>query len=124
MHLVTSKRGHSIAFGRDRILGMDDAATLSPQPIAHLHSKNFWYLYRIRDTSRSDFLPDSWITSASLGLNTELSRDWNNFCSTLTHLGIHLSESEDLLQWSGGILTVQNVYAAISNLQGHTNVGG
>jgi len=47
---------------------------------------------------------------------------------TLTQLGIHLKNSEDLLHWSGGDrsgkLTAQNLYASIANLNRPTNITG
>jgi hypothetical protein len=50
------------------------------------------------------------------------------FCSKLTQMGIQLTNSDDIPQWTGGdrsgLITVQNVYAAISNSIWHTNVKG
>jgi hypothetical protein len=132
--LITSKlcwrpgSGHSIEIGHDRILGMDASVTLSPQLISYLQTKNINYLFQIRNSCRSDALPDSWIPTYPLdsllmqpvnGMNTGLA---------LSQLGIHLTATEDQLHWSGGDrsgnLTAQNVYAEISNSHWLTNLSG
>jgi hypothetical protein len=74
-HLITSHlcwhlgSGHTIILGQDNIMGMDRSSSLSVQLLSTLHSKNIWFLFQIRATSRSDALPDSWINNNTLGLN-------------------------------------------------------
>jgi ribonuclease HI len=107
---------------------MDSASILPPQLIAHLNSKNIWYLYQARDCSRSGLFSDRWISSATLELNVEHASCWNTFCTELTCSGIHLNDTDDQFLWSGGDhsghLTVKNAYATITNTLWHTNISG
>jgi hypothetical protein len=85
-------------------------------------------MFQMRDPSFSDFLPDRWITSASLGLSLDLAHEWDSYCSNLTQSGIQLTNSSDQIQWMGGDrsgrIFVHNLYAAISNSIWHTNFRG
>lgn len=120
--------GFSIELGRDRILGPGDLSLLPPQLVSHLHTQNVWFLYQARIRPSSAHTPDSWISSDTLGLSADLATIWNNFCLALTLSGIHLNNSEDTLQWSGGnhsgLLTIQNIYTDIANSHWHTNISG
>ena len=115
-HLITKwlswlpVSGHSISLGRDRILGLDDLVTLSPRLIAHLHTKDIWYLYQMCDVTRPAYLPDCWINSTALGLDDEISSEWHIFCTKLSQSGIHLIYSVDTLQWPGETARAYSLY--------------
>jgi hypothetical protein len=98
---------------------MDESTSLSKHLLSTLHSKNIWFLFQIRATSRPDALPDSWINSITLGLNLDQSCEWKKLCLALTQLGIHLTNSADSPHWSrgdkSGQISAQNIYAATAN---------
>jgi hypothetical protein len=126
--LLASRVGPFILLGRDRILGLGDASFLTPPLIEHLHNKNIWYLYQIRDRTLSATLPDNWLSSSSLGLNDDLATIWNTFCAGLSLAGIHLNDRADLLIWCGGDLSEKyhcsKCYTEIINSIWPSNIKG
>jgi hypothetical protein len=107
---------------------MDGSSSLSAHLLSTLHSKNIWFLFQIRATSRSGALPDSWINNNTLGLNLDLTWEWKKLYLALTQLGIHLTNSPDTPHWSrgdkSGQITAKNIYVAIANANWPNNISG
>jgi len=94
-----SASGHSITLGHNQILGLGDASFLTPQPITHLHKRNIWYLYQIRERSLLATLPERWHIARTQWwpcYKLEL------FFSALTLDGIYLIDRDDHPLWFGG----------------------
>jgi hypothetical protein len=116
--------GSAIEIGRDDILGMGKKALLSTRLLERLHNLGLFYLFQIKDTHRSNTLGESWVTSSSLNLDSELTAEWNSYTHHLIEAGIRLQDRPDTLIWTGGdksgYISVRNIYKALTEASWHT----
>jgi hypothetical protein len=71
--------GESILIGKDRILGMGDAAILSEELISTLNQKGVHYLYQAYCEPRRGMICSNWYTSDELELEGHLASEWKTF---------------------------------------------
>jgi len=59
---------------------------------------------------------------------SDLAKEWDLYCRTLTSSGIHLQDIDDKLKWiegdKSGVLTVKNFFCAISSKIWQWPIGG
>jgi hypothetical protein len=57
-----------------------------------------------------------------------LALEWDDFCKVLSGSGVQLQNKEDELMWTGGdksgLISVKNVYTALTNKLWHHTIGG
>ena len=97
---------------------MGEKAQLSPRTLGRLHSIGLHYLFHLKSPHNRNSLGESWVTSSSLSLDSELTAEWNNYTFHLNEASIHLQERPDTLIWMGGdksgIISVRNIYKALA----------
>jgi hypothetical protein len=94
--------GTAIEIGKDDILGLGKKSLLSPRLLDCLHNLGLHYLFHLKSPLNNRSLGESWITSSTLKLDSELSAEWNNYTHHLKEAGIYLQERPDTLIWTGG----------------------
>jgi hypothetical protein len=121
------KDGKSIVIGKDRILGLGDAALLSEELLAAINRKGIFFLYQVQKEAQVGRITQNWFSSTDLELTGHLHEEWSLFRRALIN-GVFLQANPDLLKWSGGnstgLITVKNVYLAAATLKWNNNFGG
>jgi hypothetical protein len=120
--------GKSILIGKDRILGMGDAAILSDELISVINRKGLFYLFQAQTGSQVGRITQNWISSADLELTGHLQAEWNLFRCALINNGVFMQEKPDSLKWTGGkstgMISVKNIYLAAENMKTNFHLGG
>jgi hypothetical protein len=120
--------GESILLGKDRILGMGDAAILSEELIYAINLKGVFYLFQASSAPRPGLLCPNWLTSVDLELEGHLALEWTSFRCALIYNGVQLVTRPDELRWTGGdasgLITVKNIYEATEKRKRSYVIGG
>jgi hypothetical protein len=120
-HWLCWKPGSRLAIhiGRDAILGLGSKAYLSSGLLEFLRNLKVFFLFQAQHNSDCGFSCTNWKSSTDLGLSGALAQEWTSYCLALSGAGIRLHAVEDTIKWNGGdcsgLLTVKNVYNAISS---------
>ena len=118
----------SILIGKDRILGMGDAAILSGDLISALNLKGVHYLYQASCEPCPGMICSNWFTSDELELEGHLADEWQTFHCALINYGVQLQARLDELKWMGGdssgLISVKNVYVAMDKKKQNFVIGG
>lgn len=92
--------GQRVILGRDPYIGCEGSnVQLSNALLQHLHSHGIYSLAQARNKDTTDPL-QSWLSARSLGLNIELSQEWEAYTKELILSGIRLNKEKDFLHWS------------------------
>jgi hypothetical protein len=107
------------------ILGLGQDALLSQDLVSRLNKKGIYFLYQASRQVIGATTGISWICSDDLELPNPLAEEWDCYKAHLVDSGISLNTKPDELIWTGGdksgIISVKNIYAALSNLLWITN---
>jgi hypothetical protein len=97
-----SGNGETIQTGRDQIMGMGQNSFLSKSLMTTLKDRGITFLYQVRNTSLNAPLNTYWIDATQLGINSDLSMEWEQYRRALMGAGIQLAPTEDELSWLVG----------------------
>lgn len=120
LHWISWNPGsrQQIEVGRDYILGLGRNALLSTPLLAHLHSRNLYFLNQFISPTNGGLLGNHWLSGDELQLAADLQSEWRAYTQMLKAAGIQLHDRPDLFLWTGGdqsgVLTAKNVYQALS----------
>jgi hypothetical protein len=108
----------SIITGKVEILGLGKGFFLSTELINHLNEHQVFYLYQARSAPTLGTFYTKWLNYLELGLEGELTDEWESYRHRLIDASITLSKEQDELRWTGGdctgILSTRNVYNALA----------
>jgi hypothetical protein len=87
--------------------------------VQSLNKKNIYFLYQATTHASGTGTRKRWISSEDLDLPLNLVEEWNNYRALLAESGISLANKPDELIWTGGdksgVISVKNIYEALSN---------
>jgi len=120
--------GDSIIIGKDEIMGMGKVSFLFLELINHLNSNHVYFLFQASRALVQGSICSNWLNSIDLGLEDDLSFEWDRYRLSLIGARISLFDGHDELRWTGGdctgLLTTKNVYNALAAELWKNKIGG
>jgi hypothetical protein len=120
--------GHHILFSKDHILRMGEGVVLIEELIIALNRKGIYFLFQAQCEARVGMIGTNWHSNNALGLERDLTLEWNSLRFALINNGVQLLENPDKIIWMGGDasrqLTVKNAYEALEKKNWCFMIGG